>query len=72
MVILGKAVHRDILYCAAGPNEFVEKHVVPGVCGKGGASILWRIVERVVVEKVELWRSSWCQVCVAKESSRAC
>jgi len=29
-IIIAKAVKRDLLYCATGLNEFVEKEVVTG------------------------------------------
>jgi len=32
IIILGKAVRRDVLYCAAGKNDYIEKNIVPGGC----------------------------------------
>eukprot|EP00983_Pelagomonas_calceolata_P102203 1158780-Pelagomonas_calceolata.AAC.2 len=33
IILLGRAVRRDVLYCAAGRNEFIDKYVVPGTPG---------------------------------------
>mmetsp|Transcript_22530 Transcript_22530/g.62245 ORF Transcript_22530/g.62245 Transcript_22530/m.62245 type:complete len:484 (+) Transcript_22530:283-1734(+) len=40
IILLGRAVRRDVLYCAAGRNEFIDKYVVPEVQDRHGVKFL--------------------------------